>query len=259
MLHVAHAPLPVTCAYCAIECAMRVPTVPPAQQALLQSGMMRRRRLDPGSELYGQGENAGEFMILASGWACLYKILPDGGRQILKFALPGDLIGFSVNRARECDHSAVALTEMIVCSGSRALIHQAMSDPVLIARIADALIAEQVAIRDQLISIARRSALQRVAHLLIDLFTRTQGQPPRAGEEMDLPLTQEQIGDALGLTGIHVNRMLSQLRRIGAVAVRRRKLRVLNAERLLAAAETAPLAAPRGRRPEHRLVVAAAA
>ena len=215
--------------------------------------MMRRRRLDAGTEIYGQGDGVGDFMIVTSGWVGLYKLLPDGGRQILKFALPGDLIGFSASGMRERDHSAVALTETTACVGSRALVHQAMRDPALIERIADSLVAEQAAIRDQMICIARQSALQRVAHLLIDLFARAQGHPPRAGEEMDLPLTQEQIGDALGLTAIHVNRMLGQLRQSGGAAVHRRIMRVLSPERLLELAEGVPVVMPKAQYVDGRM------
>jgi CRP-like cAMP-binding protein len=218
--------------------------------------MLRRRRLAAGTQLYRQGDGAGDFMIVAGGWVGLFKLLSDGGRQILKFALPGDLIGFSATETRARDHGAVALTEATLCVGSRAVIHQLLRDPAAMACIADALVAEQVAIRDQWIGIARQSAMQRVAHLLIDLFARTQGHSPLAGEEMDLPLTQEQIGDALGLSTIHVNRILGQLRRDGAAAVRRRKLRVLSPERLLALAEDSHFVAARAREPE-RLAAAA--
>jgi CRP-like cAMP-binding protein len=145
---------------------------------------------------------------------------------------------------------AVALTEVTVCFGGRALTQQLLRDPAAMTRITSALLAEQAAMCDQLIQIARRPALQRVAHVLADLFTRIQNLPPRDGAEIDLPLTQEQIGDYLGLTAIHVNRMLAQLRRAGAAAVRRRKLRILNAQRLLTLAEGEYQAAPRARRVE---------
>ena len=101
-----------------------------------------------------------------------------------------------------------------------------------------------------MIGMARQSAQQRVAHLLIDLFVRVHGHSPRAGEEMHLPLTQVRIGDALGLTAIHVNRMLGQLRLAGAAVVRRRKLRILSPARLLALAESGHLAAPKAREPK---------
>ena len=250
MSHVARAQFSNPCSQCDIECVMRAPTFPVPQQALLECGMLRRRRLDPGKEVYRQGDGAGEFMIVASGWVGLFTLLPDGGRQILKFALPGDLIGFSAAETRERDHSAVGLTDVTLCVGSRALMHEFLRDPAAMERIAGALVAEQVAIRDQLIGIARRSALQRVARLLLDLFVRVHGHPPHAGAEMDLPLTQEQLGDALGITTIHVNRMLGQMRRGGAAVVRRRKLRVMSPERLLEMADTDLPSAPRARQVE---------
>jgi CRP-like cAMP-binding protein len=235
---------------------MRAPALPLPQQTLLECAMLRRRRLDPGTDIYHQGDDAGDFMIVASGWVGLFKLLPDGGRQFLKFALPGDLIGFSASESRERDHAAVSLTEAVLCVGGRSLAQQLLRDPAAMTRITDALVAEQAAILDQLIGMARQSALQRVAHLAMDLFERAQGRPPYAGAEMDLPLTQEQIGDYLGLTAIHVNRMLGQLRRAGAAAVGRRKLKIISPERLRALANDSRYEAST-MRPTERLAAAA--
>ena len=94
---------------------------------------------------------------------------------------------------------------------------------------------------DHLTSIGRRSARERVAHLLLELFTRYRAQwPGNRSEEMVLPLTQEQIGDATGLTFVHVNRVLSALRKEGIVQFHYRRLRILDPDRLIEVAGVDP-------------------
>jgi len=121
------------------------------------------------------------------------------------------------------------------------LTSQARTDPEICLRLVRSLARDCNLAFDHLTSIGRRSARERVAHLLLELFTRYRAQwPGNRIEEMALPLTQEQIGDATGLTFVHVNRVLSAMRKEGIVQFHYRRLRILDPDRLIEVAGVDP-------------------
>jgi len=175
------------------------------------------------------------------GWAYLYEILEDGRRQILDFSLPGALIGFQPHAASELTYSAQALTSISVCSFSRKRFNDfARTYPEMALRLASIAARDQYLAFHHLSNIGRRTARERVANLLLELFYRARVQSDVApGDSIDMPLTQEQIGDAVGLTNIHVNRMLRDLRLAGLLEIipavppnRGGTLRILDPDRL---------------------------
>lgn len=183
-------------------------------RATFENGMAQQRRLAADVEIFRQGEIAREFYIIVDGWICLYKLLPDGRRQNIKFALPGDLVGFAMDSGEEIDYFAITITPVTIdVIRATDVSERFVREPQLMRRIARYMLREQMSARDQLISIARMSALERVAYLLYDTAKRALKRPPSVGDQIALPLTQEMIGDAVGLTAVHVNRMVSRLRR----------------------------------------------
>jgi CRP/FNR family transcriptional regulator len=229
------------CADCDVPCPAHRGDLSPAARAAFDAGMMQRRRVPARTEIFRQGEALGDFYFVADGWLCLYKLLPDGRRQNVKFVLPGDLVGFSLSLDREMDHTAVTLTDAVLCVGDRVAAGRHFTrDPELITHITEYLVREQEMSRDHLTSVARMTAIERVAHLICELFLRLQRRLPRRGDQMALPLTQEQMGDAIGLSAIHVNRMLSQLRAEKVVILRAGRLSVLDPARLMELANIDP-------------------
>lgn len=208
------------------------------------------RLLKAGEDLFRLGERNDMIYHLVDGWVFLYDLLEDGRRQILHFALPGALVGFYDNIAL---HGAHALTDaavgIIPHDNLGALLEK---NPGIGLRLTWMVWRERNLAYDHLSSIGRRSARERVARLLIELFVRYRMQwPGNRIEEMHLPLTQEHIGDAAGLTGVHVNRVLSDLRTEGIVDFHYRRLRILDPDKLIAVAGIDPLTilAWTGRRP----------
>lgn len=198
-----------------------------------RSGLVGRRRLAAGVEVYRQGEDAPEFYLVNSGWMCLYRLLPDGRRHNVKFAMPGDLIGFSMAPAMPMDHSAISLTESAVSVLDRdAVMRRYPKDAELMARLGCYMAREHALALQQLTSVTRATAIERVTHLLLELFIRSRRRLPEAGDRMRIPLTQEQIGDAVGLSAVHVNRMLAELREEGILTLHSGQMVIAKPDRM---------------------------
>ena len=173
----------------------------------------RRRPVAAGTDLVHERQRDHHAFILLEGWACAYKIVPDGGRQVIDFPVPGDLMGLRSLLMRTSDHSFSALTDVVVAEvRPRQMLEGFRSQPRLAAAILWAASRDEAMVVEHLVGIGRRSALVRTAHLLIELGQRLQlvGLGSEAGYAC--PLSQYDLADALGLTAIHVNRVLRQLR-----------------------------------------------
>ncbi len=189
------------------------------------------RMLSAGVDLYSQGEVCSDLFTLLDGWVFLYQILADGRRQILDFALPGAFLGFQPDLDSPASHSAGCLTDVAVCVFPREnLFGLFRSHPELALRMAWITARDGALAREHLTNVGRRSARERVAHLLLELFHRVRR---KAGDStvntIELPLTQEHIADALGLTTVHVNRTLRGLRQAKLLDISGRTLTVRDA------------------------------
>lgn len=176
----------------------------------LQSAPVRVKR---GKELVHEGQTGHKAYVLQSGWACSFKLLPDGGRQIIGFPIPGDCIGLRSVLLRTSDHSFSALTDASVSSVEAPRMLQLFSDfPRLAAAILWATSRDEAMIVEHLVNIGRRSAIERTAHFFLELSERLRLVGLATDKEFPCPLNQYVLADALGLTAIHVNRVLRQLR-----------------------------------------------
>ncbi len=193
------------------------------------------REFKAGQELFGLSEPCDSIFNLTQGWVILYNILEDGRRQILHFALPGAVLGFHPGSGARMTYAAQALTNTVVCTiPHRALLPLVNQQPELGLRLARLIARDCSLAFDRLTSIGRHSARERVAHLLLELFVRYRAQWPGSQiKEMHLPLTQEHIGDATGLTFVHVNRVLRDLRKDGVVDFHYRRLQILDPDKLV--------------------------
>ena len=184
--------------------------------------------------IFEQYEVGHEFCVIVCGWAVQFEVLEDGSRQILDFLLPGSMAGFQPDGAARSPYCVRALTDVRACTFSTAgFFDAAKSNPALALRLAA--LANQSNYRSlrRLTLIGRKAAKVRVATLLFELYrqVRRWWVSPRDGE-ISLPLTQEHIGDALGLTNVHVNRMLRELREEGVLVLKGGVLRLLDPSRL---------------------------
>jgi CRP-like cAMP-binding protein len=188
----------------------------PAELALLTEIQSNRRCIARHTELVHEGQSGHRAFILQEGWASCYKLLPDGGRQIITFSLPGDCMGLRSVLLRTSDHSFAAITDAVV---SDIPSHRIMSlfhdNPRLGAAILWAASRDEAMTVEHLVNIGRRSAIDGMAHLILELWERLRLVGMGTPTGFDCPLNQNGLADALGLSVIHVNRVLRQLREQG--------------------------------------------
>ena len=194
---------------------------------------MGDRRFEAGRDLFCLGERRDAIYRLAEGWVALYSLLDDGSRQILHIALPGAVLAFVPGRIMT--YGAQALTDAVVGVVPYSSLYTLLSEhPEVGMQLAWLVAHDREMAYERLSSVGRHSARERVAHLLLELFIRCRMRwPGHRVEEMHLPLTQEHIGDATGLTGVHVNRVLRDLRSDGILEFHYRQLRILDPDKLV--------------------------
>jgi CRP/FNR family transcriptional regulator len=200
------------------------------------------REVKAGCDLFRQGEKGEAIYSLVDGWGALYNLLEDGRKQILQIVLPGSVLAFVPAQGAVMNYSAQALTDAVVSIvPHKNLGRLARECPEIGMQLAGLISQDRSLAYDQLSSVGRCSARERVAHLLLELFMRSRMRwPGHRSEEMHLPLTQEHIGDATGLTGVHVNRVLRDLRRDGILEFHYRRLQILNPDKLVEVAGIDP-------------------
>jgi CRP/FNR family transcriptional regulator, anaerobic regulatory protein len=206
------------------------------EKAALEKLEERQRHVRRGAVLQRENEACGELFVMRKGLMMSYVLLDDGSRQILRFHFPGDLLGVSSMIYREAPESLYALSDCVVCPFDRAALAELMVDhPRLSALLLVYCQIERVALTDRLAALGRTSAKQRVAALLLELRNRLRATDRSVANAFALGLTQEEIGDATGLTSVHVNRMLRQLEEEGLIARELGRVTLLD-ERALARA-----------------------
>lgn len=195
-----------------------------------------------GADLYHQGEPCRELFTLIKGWAFQYKLLEDGRRQITRVLLPGDFIGFQADLFAPTEHAAQALTDSQLCVYPRdRMIALIREHPDLAFRLTWMIARDEGRAEEWLTNVGRRSARERVAHFLLELYYRVRLRDPEPlGSSIPLPLTQEHLGDALGLTSVHVNRTLRDLRESGLLTLSNRTLQISEPDGLAAVAGFEP-------------------
>lgn len=191
----------------------------------------------PKSLLYEEGSKPDYVYTLFNGWMAVYQISKGGKRQILRFALPGDFIGFQADSNGIVSHSVSAVTESIVCAFPRdSLMDLFESQPMLPLRLASMEARDMSLCQQHQAFSSSKDAYESIAFLLMELFYRTRLQMRHSFDPVnnmiDFPLTQEEIGDAVGLTNIHVNRVIRQFHKLGLIDCHKRKLKILNEESL---------------------------
>lgn len=209
----------------------------PAERAALDRLEERIRPLRKHAVLVRERDRSTELFTVRSGMLMSYVLLDDGSRQILRFIFPGDLVGASALAYPDAPETVVALTDSVVCAFDRAALGElAAHHPRLMLAVAAVDQAEHAAMTDRLAGVGRTAAKARIAAVLLDIRDRLRrcGEPVADG--FGVGLTQEEIGDATGLTAVHVNRMLRQLEEQGLIAPAAGRVRLLDEAALRRAA-----------------------
>ncbi|WP_420853402.1 Crp/Fnr family transcriptional regulator [Sphingomonas panacisoli] len=179
----------------------------------------RERAVRRGATIQRENDRVGELFILKKGVMMSSMLLDDGSRQILRFLFPGDMMGLSSLAYREAPETLTALSDSVICPFERAALSEIVgAHPRLGALMMVYGQIERAALTDRLAALGRTSAKARVAAVLIDMRNRLRMIDKSITDTLVLGLTQEEIGDATGLTAVHVNRMLRQLEDDGLIA-----------------------------------------
>ncbi|MGE5548649.1 MAG: Crp/Fnr family transcriptional regulator [Solirubrobacterales bacterium] len=234
-----------SCRTCPIRARGMCSTVPDAELPRLEKMRELPRRVAAGEDLFSQGEPLEEVFNILDGWAFLYEILEDGRRQIIQFAIPGDLVGFTAN-SHASTFGAQAINRVELCVIPRRRLFAFARDHAEFALgLAAMLSVDEHLAYERITSIGRKTAQERIAALLLELFYRLRRRAPSVrGEELRLPLTQPLIADATGLTPIHTNRMLGDLRSKGVIDYGNGLFRILDPVRLFEVAGIDPAMCP---------------
>ena len=200
------------------------------------AGDQQTRTLKSGESLFIQGDEIRSVYLLRDGWAFRYQCLEDGRRQIVDFVLPGDVLGIDPSSAVLYGVEALSPCTWVV-TARESFMSNLHRQPALAIKLVNMLSAAQVRAFEQMTSVGRRTARERVAHLLLDLARRVQNSALECeGVEISMPLMLSHIGDALGLATETVCRSLGELKRAGILVFNAGRLEILDLEGLSALA-----------------------
>jgi CRP-like cAMP-binding protein len=188
-----------------------------------------RRVLARDSYLVREGEPTVVCSLLLSGFAFRQKLVSDGARQIISIHIPGEFLDIQNGLLDVADHNVQALNRATVATVHKGALLEVMDNYPNIRRAIwlDSLIDSSV-FREWVVNLGRRDAKERIAHLLCELAARLASSGVADGAIYDFPLTQEQIGDATGLTAVHTNRTLQALRKDGLISLSSNRLTILD-------------------------------
>ena len=185
------------------------------------------KKLGAGAHVVRDGDAADNCCLLLSGFAYRYKITGEGGRQIISFHVPSEFVDLQNSFLGIADHSVQMLTEAeVALIPSGALQELALTRPALARALwIDTLIDASI-FREWVVNVGRRDSRARVAHLLCEFSLRLEAAGLASNHRYELPMTQEQLADAVGLTSVHVNRVLKQLGEEGLIRRDRRSITI---------------------------------
>jgi CRP-like cAMP-binding protein len=194
-----------------------------------------------GADLVREGDRPAHCCLVVEGLAARYKLTGDGQRQIMSFHWAGDIPDLQTLHLRTMDHSLGAITRTTAAFISHDSIHRLIAGHPGIGSLLwrDTLIDSAI-FREWLTGVGRRSAYSRIAHLICELYLRAKAVGLTTDHSMELPITQAELGDALGLSSVHVNRVLQELRGEGLIVSRGRMLVITDWPGLEAAGDFDP-------------------
>ena len=229
---------PVDCEHCRVRDQALFCGVRPEQLREIARYREQQMRLRAHRQLFQEKSRPLHAYTLFQGWVALYKALDNGKRQILKIALPGDFLGFQLGNDGLHTHGAETLTQATLCAFPFDKVLEMVSkQPAIATRLCEMSVRDISMCHEHLICATKKDAREKIAHICLETYYRVRRQSP---EDYDpkrnaifFPLTQEYLGDMVGLTNVHVNRMLKKLAADRVLTCHNRRLTIHNEERLI--------------------------
>lgn len=183
------------------------------------------RRVDAGTYLVREASVPGHCAVMVSGYSFRHKVTGDGSRQILAVCIPGDAVDLQNLFLNISDHAVQMLTLGTIADLPREPLQQlVVTRPRLGQALIKQTLIEASILREWVVNVGRRDARERIAHILCEFAVRLESRGLAADDGFELPMTQEQLADATGLTSVHVNRVLKSLEKEGLISRRRRHI-----------------------------------
>jgi len=211
------------------------------EKRVLENAISRVRVVEADEDIVHEGERPSESSLLLDGFAARYKIFSSGRRQITAIHVPGDFVDLHSFLLKTLDHGVLALTPCRVAVVPHAALERITDEHPHLARLLWLTTLIDGAIhREWLTAMGRLSATAHLAHFICELFLRLQTVGRTDGDTFQLPLTQAELGDTLGLSTVHVNRVLQELRKEGLIRWQGDSLTILDRGRLEKVGEFTP-------------------
>lgn len=204
----------------------------PEDRDLLDRYSKPVRRFAAKQDIISEGDSPEHVFLILSGFACRYKLLADGRRHIMAYMVPGDFCDFQVFILKQMDHSIGTLSACEVVEIPRPAILDLTERPAIARAFWWASLVDEATLREWLVNLGQREAEMRIAHLLCELLMRLRAVGLVEDNSYTLPLTQNDLADTMGMTLVHANRMLTNLRERDLIAMNGRELTVLDVKRL---------------------------
>ena len=214
----------------------RYATLRARDKEALENEVLTARRYLPRDNLVRQGAPVERLFVIVEGFACRYKLLPDGRRQITAYMLPGDLCDTRTFAVPYLDHSIAAISNVQAGVLTEESVRRLESSAALARAFARNSLVQQAISREWQVNTGHRSSFERLSHLLCELYERLEAVGLARDYTCEVPLTQTEIADTLALSAVHVNRTLMELRRAGLVTYRNKQLIIHDYARLRDAA-----------------------
>ncbi len=206
------APTQTRCQQCPLKRLEIFRAVSPEELAFIEYFKSGEFVTEVGTTILLEGTNSPHLYTVLSGWGFRYKSLADGRRQILNFVLPGDFMGLQGSMFNEMQHSVESLTPMVLCVFPRDKLWSLYAKHPSLAFDLTWLASRSERLLDEnLLSVGRRSAIERVAFVLLDLFLRARQLALTQNNRLKIPFTQQHLADSLGLSLVHTNKTLNAL------------------------------------------------
>ncbi|HYG47359.1 MAG TPA: Crp/Fnr family transcriptional regulator [Allosphingosinicella sp.] len=214
----------------------------PSERMRLDELLKRSTRTySRGKTIIREGDKVEDIHLITQGLATRSKSLVDGSRQLMAFLLPGDLCDVEVFVLEAMDHDVLALTETSCALIPAAEMEQLLTESSNLTRaIWWSTMTDAAVLREWIVNHGRRDARQRIAHIFCELLIRYRIVGEGAGDSVPFPLTQEQLSEATGMSPVHANRTLQELRSEGLIELNDQILTVLDFERLSEVAQYDP-------------------
>ncbi len=222
-----------SCAACPLRAQGGFTQVSDAELAFIEKFRRQESTVGTGEAILREGESSNLLFTLRAGWAFRFRSLPDGRRQILNFLLPGDFIGLQAELSGQVPHGVEALTPVRLCVFPRDELWDLYRGfPGLAYDLTWLSAHEELIVDENLLGVGQRSAMERIAMLLVHLYKRARSVGEGDENGVNFPLNQQHIADALGLSLVHTNKSLRRLHAYGLHELSANRLRILKVEAL---------------------------